>query len=190
MNGVDYSSLFTLVIPHLIVVVTAFVALLADLRAVRRESLPQRLLLGAAITTLGCASAIAWLSLAGTPGRHVFADGMIVTGPLVQFIQQLVLLLTIFTAFLSLNSTFTEHVGEYFALLLFATAGMMFLVGSHNLLVIFISLELLSLCLYVLTAFNKRNVKSAEAALKYFLVRRHVCRLPALRPQSALRPLR
>src|SRR5258706_15957540 len=34
---------------------------------------------------------------------------------------------------------------------------------------IFISLELLSLSLYVLTAFNKRNIKSAEAALKYFL---------------------
>jgi NADH-quinone oxidoreductase subunit N len=47
---------------------------------------------------------------------------------------------------------------------------MMFLVSSENLLMIFLSLELLSLSLYVLAAFNKRNIKSAEAALKYFLV--------------------
>src|SRR5437667_5010714 len=46
---------------------------------------------------------------------------------------------------------------------------MMFLVSSEDILMIFISLELTSLSLYILTAFNKRNVKSAEAALKYFL---------------------
>src|SRR5436189_3777726 len=46
---------------------------------------------------------------------------------------------------------------------------MMFLVSSENLLMIFISLELTSLSLYILTAFNKRDIKSAEAALKYFL---------------------
>jgi NADH-quinone oxidoreductase subunit N len=46
---------------------------------------------------------------------------------------------------------------------------MMFLVSSQNILLIFISLELLSLSLYILAAFNKRSVQSAEAALKYFL---------------------
>ncbi len=61
------------------------------------------------------------------------------------------------------------HVGEYLALILLATVGMMFLVSSKDLLMIFISLELTSLSLYILTAFNKRNIKSAEAALKYFL---------------------
>ena len=40
---------------------------------------------------------------------------------------------------------------------------------SENLLVIFISLELLSLSLYIMTAFNKQCIQSAEAALKYFL---------------------
>jgi NADH-quinone oxidoreductase subunit N len=70
---------------------------------------------------------------------------------------------------LARDSNFTDHVGEYFALLLLATAGMMFLVSTENLLLIFVSLELLSLCLYIMTAFNKQNVQSAEAALKYFL---------------------
>ena len=79
------------------------------------------------------------------------------------------LLLTIFVAWLSVESDFTNHVGEYFALLLFATVAMMFLVSSENLLMIFVSLELLSLCLYIMTAFNKQSIQSAEAALKYFL---------------------
>ncbi len=46
---------------------------------------------------------------------------------------------------------------------------MMFLVGSQDLLVIFISLELLSLSLYILAAFDKHSPHSWEAALKYFL---------------------
>src|SRR5438034_2510480 len=46
---------------------------------------------------------------------------------------------------------------------------MMFLVGAEELLMIFVSLELISLSLYILTAFNKNNIRSAEAALKYFL---------------------
>ena len=59
--------------------------------------------------------------------------------------------------------------GEYLALILLATVGMMFLVSSEEMLMIFVSLELTSLSLYILTAFNKQNLKSAEAALKYFL---------------------
>ena len=46
---------------------------------------------------------------------------------------------------------------------------MMFMVGSENVLLIFVSLELISLSLYILAAFHKRNLRSAEAALKYFL---------------------
>src|SRR5262249_17422099 len=46
---------------------------------------------------------------------------------------------------------------------------MLFLVSSEDVLMIFIALELTSLSLYILTAFNKCNVNSAEAALKYFL---------------------
>src|SRR6185369_1581205 len=58
---------------------------------------------------------------------------------------------------------------EYFALILLATVGMMFLVSSTDVLMIFVSLELTSLALYILAAFNKRDIQSAEAALKYFL---------------------
>src|SRR5438445_9704704 len=81
----------------------------------------------------------------------------------------MVLVLASFTVLISIETDFTSHVGEYFALVLLAAVGMMFLVGSEDILMIFISLELTSLSLYILTAFNKRSLKSAEAALKYFL---------------------
>jgi NADH-quinone oxidoreductase subunit N len=79
------------------------------------------------------------------------------------------LALTIFTVLISIESNFTTHVGEYLALILFATVGMMFLVSAEDVLMVFVALELTSLSLYILTAFNKHNLKSAEAALKYFL---------------------
>src|SRR6202040_3816793 len=89
--------------------------------------------------------------------------------PLTRLVKIALLVLAIFTIMISLETDFTPHVGEYFALILLAVVGMMFLVGAEDILMIFISLELTSLSLYILTAFDKRSVKSAEAALKYFL---------------------
>jgi F-type H+-transporting ATPase subunit a len=93
---------------------------------------------------------------------------MLVLDPLTRLGKQLVLLLSVFAVLISSQSQFTPHVGEYFLLLLLATIGMMFLVASENVLVIFIALELLSLSLYIMTAFNKQSIQSAEAGLKYF----------------------
>jgi NADH-quinone oxidoreductase subunit N len=60
--------------------------------------------------------------------------------------------------------------GEYYALILFATAGMMFMAASRDLIVIFLGLEVMSISVYALTAFNRRDRRSAEAGLKYFLL--------------------
>jgi NADH-quinone oxidoreductase subunit N len=60
--------------------------------------------------------------------------------------------------------------GEFYALLLFAAVGMMVLAGSRDLILIFLGFELMSLAVYVLVGFNRRDRKSAEAALKYFLL--------------------
>src|SRR5204863_3825682 len=63
----------------------------------------------------------------------------------------------------------SRNQGEYLALVLLATIGLMLLVGSEELLMIFIGLELTGLSLYVLAGFDKANPRSAEAGLKYFL---------------------
>ena len=60
--------------------------------------------------------------------------------------------------------------GEYYALMLFATAGMMLMAKATDLLVIFLALEVMSLAVYVLTGIRRDNAASTEAAFKYFLL--------------------
>jgi NADH-quinone oxidoreductase subunit N len=60
--------------------------------------------------------------------------------------------------------------GEFYGLILLATAGMMFMAGARDLMVIFLGLEVMSVAVYALTAFNRRDRRSAEAGLKYFLL--------------------
>src|SRR5213594_1436850 len=60
--------------------------------------------------------------------------------------------------------------GEYYALLLFSTSGMMLLASAGDLLVVFLGIELMSLSLYVLAGLFKTRLTSGEASLKYFLL--------------------
>lgn len=62
------------------------------------------------------------------------------------------------------------HHGEYYALLLAATTGMMLLAGAASLMVIFLGVELLSISLYILSGFSRRDERSQEAAFKYLLL--------------------
>ena len=59
---------------------------------------------------------------------------------------------------------------EYYPLILLATAGMMFLAGAEDLIVLFLGLEVMSVAVYVLAGFDRTNPFSAEAAVKYFLI--------------------
>ena len=162
----SYLEILKLAVPEMIIVVTALVTLFADL-TMRGLEVRFRFIIGGMIACAGCAAAIAWMLL--WPGHAIAPGGMLVVDPVVQFIQIALLVLTLFTVSISIESDFTEHAGEYLALILLAAVGMMFLVASEDILMIFISLELISLSLYILTAFNKRDIKSTEAGLKYFL---------------------
>src|SRR2546421_5223580 len=63
-----------------------------------------------------------------------------------------------------------EQRGEFYALVLFATVGMMLLACGYDLIALYISLELMALTFYVLVAFTKRERRSNEAGMKYFLL--------------------
>ncbi len=63
-----------------------------------------------------------------------------------------------------------EQHGEYYSLILFATVGMMFLGAGYDLISLYIALELMALTFYVLVAFTKRDRRSNEAGMKYFLL--------------------
>jgi len=63
-----------------------------------------------------------------------------------------------------------EHVGEYFALIFFILCGVALSATFNTLLFLFLGIEIMSIPLYILTGSDKRNLKSNEAALKYFLM--------------------
>ena len=64
---------------------------------------------------------------------------------------------------------FQRNRGEFYSIMLTALCSVMFLAGSSDLIMMFVSLETLSICCVLLTSFDKRDVKSGEAALKYLL---------------------
>lgn len=167
MRGVSYLDLLLALAPETALVVCSLAVLFVDLGLMRSAPSRRRFRVGGAVTALGCAVALAILGTSEVDLR--FWDGVIVVDPLTQWVKLVVVVLSLFTAAISAEADFTEHVGEYYALLMLATVGMLFLVSSEDILMIFVSLELTSLSLYVLTALCQRERHSSEAALKYFL---------------------
>jgi NADH-quinone oxidoreductase subunit N len=163
----NYLEILKLAMPEAILTVAALAVLFVDLIVMRGVERAYRRRISAVLAGLGCLAAGIWLIQASSGG--VVGNGMFVVDPLTRLAKVALVALAALTILISLDADFTDHVGEYFALLLLGTIGMMFLVGSENLLMIFVALELTSVSLYVLTAFNKQNPRSAEAALKYFL---------------------
>ena len=167
MNPISYSELLRLTWPEIAVTVAGLLLLALDLTVLRRSALRTRLRAGIVVACAGCIAAI--FLIAHSASAASLPDSMFVLTPLTHVVQTALLILAIFTLLLSSSTRFTGNVGEYLALLLFATVAMMFLVATQNLLLIFVALEFLSLSLYILTGFDKQSRRSAEAALKYFL---------------------
>jgi NADH-quinone oxidoreductase subunit N len=163
----SYFDLLLAAAPEAILVIAALVVLALDHAVLRHDSRGNRFLICAGFACFGCALAGIWLA-AGS-GQTNLLGGMLVSDPIVRWVKIGLVTLTAVTILSATGSKFTEHVGEYLALILLATVGMMFLASSEEILTLFVALELTSLALYVLAAFDKHNPKSAEAALKYFL---------------------
>ncbi len=180
MNAFSYSELVRVTLPEIALVVAALAVLACDGTVLRGAALARRRGIAALLACAGAVAAIV-LVLCGPASLH-WPDGMLVLNGQTRVVQGALLVLTILTALLSESmlvpaapeagggkTAFTHHVGEYFALLLFATVAVMFLVSTQNFLLIFLALEFLSLVLYILTGFDKQSRFSTEAALKYFL---------------------
>ena len=119
------------------------------------------------VACLGIVIAIAAVLM--LPRNSTLFSGMLVITPLTSLFKIICLGLAFFTVCLARSEKSLRHPGEYLALILLATVGLMLLVGSEELLTIFIGLELLGLTLYVMAAFDRTDRRSAEAGLKYFL---------------------
>jgi NADH-quinone oxidoreductase subunit N len=91
---------------------------------------------------------------------------------LATYLQIVVLVTTALTIFLSIGQLPAEGIAfkEYYALILLSTCGMMLLVSSNDLLMIFLGVELAAIPTYILAGMARGKLRSNEAALKYFLL--------------------
>jgi NADH-quinone oxidoreductase subunit N len=166
----NYADLFRITLPETALEIAALLVLVIDLVFLRKTALRTRASVAALLGVVGCIAAL-WLM----PGNAMFSiDGtantaLLVTGGWVAAAQIGILVLTGLTLVLLVDAGFTRHVGEYVAIVLMSATGGLIIAGAQDLLVIFVGLELLSLGLYVLTAFAKQSGRSAEAAMKYYL---------------------
>lgn len=167
----NYADLFRVTLPETALEIAALLVLVVDLGFLRKAALQTREMSAAILGVLGCGAAIIVLPLQS--GSGVAYPGstelMLSTGGYVTIAQVGILVLTVLTLFLTIGSEFTRHVGEYVAVVLMAATGGLLISAAQDLLVIFAGLELLSLGLYILTAFAKKSEKSAEGAMKYYL---------------------
>jgi NADH-quinone oxidoreductase subunit N len=167
MNAVRYFDLLRLTLPEIALTVAGLLVLTLDLVLRRKAGVAARLQTAAIVACFGILATV--YVLGHSPLQASLPDSMFVVTPLTQVVQAALLVLAFFTILLARESRFTSHIGEYVALILFATVAMMFLVATQNLLLIFVALEFLSLSLYILAGFDKSSRQSSEAALKYFL---------------------
>jgi len=159
----------TLILPELIVGVAAVVVMLVD--AFTRRG--QRSITGALsiVTLLAAGAASIWLWVKWPDVRSAF-NGMIVLDELRLSFTLIFLIVSILTILISTVWIENEELpaGEFHALLLFATCGMMLMASAGDLVIVFLGLEILSIATYVLAGFRRTDVRSNESSLKYFIL--------------------
>jgi len=104
--------------------------------------------------------------------EYSYFNGDLFLGNMSVFLFLLLALLTILVILISMKyaELHNSNYGEYYPLLLIALSGMFIMVSSGDLLIIFLGLEVLSMSSYALAALKRNDLKSSEAALKYFLL--------------------
>jgi NADH-quinone oxidoreductase subunit N len=160
---------FALIAPELIVCVVGVVVMLVDAfaRPMQRWITGSLSLLG-----LGAAALSAvWLSLSWTGNSQAF-NGMIVLDELRLGFTLVFLVVSALTILISMVWVEGEKLpaGEFHSLLMFATAGMMFMASAGDLVIVFLGLEILSIATYVMAGFRRTDVRSNESSLKYFIL--------------------
>jgi NADH-quinone oxidoreductase subunit N len=123
------------------------------------------------ITFLGLLGVLGLTGVADE-GQSLFSGAFVQDG-LALFAKRLVLAAAAVSVLASLtigHANFTRRAGEYHFTLLLSLVGMMVLVSARELVLLFVAFELMSIPLYVLTGFMKRDAAPPEAALKFFLV--------------------
>ncbi|MFY9569895.1 MAG: NADH-quinone oxidoreductase subunit N [Blastocatellia bacterium] len=160
--GINYHA----ILPEMITASVAVLIMMIDALARKIE----RRVAGV-VSLLGLLGAgVAVVSLWGRGGESF--RGMIITDDFRLFFAMIFLVVTFLTVLISLRWIEDEALptGEYFSLLMFATTGMLLMSAANDLVIIFLGLEITSIATYVLCGYRRRDFRSNESAMKYFIL--------------------
>jgi len=160
-----------LIAPEIIITAFGFLVLLIDVFLSKKE---RKGYLGI-ISLIGIVIALLYTLLYSLPqigsAKSGF-EGMFISDGFSIFFKVTFLIIAILTVLISIGYTQREGMefGEYYALVLFATLGMMLMAAGTHLIIIFLGLETMSISIYILAGMMREDKRSVEAALKYFLL--------------------
>jgi NADH-quinone oxidoreductase subunit N len=153
-------------LPHLTVLLTGLIILSLDLFLT-----PRSRYLNEVVGILGLGLALLFTLQQSAAPRPAFL-GMAVADGLSAFFNAAFLLIALLTILLSASTVRHAEVGvgEYYALVLFATTGFMFVGAAADLVMLFLAIETLSIATYILAGLQRQEPRSQEAAFKYFIL--------------------
>lgn len=154
-----------IVLPEMIVAIAGIVVMLYD------SFFPKQRAVTGTISLIGlAASAVVLYAMWGEPMTGW--NGMVAHDNLRLTFSFVFLLVTALTILISTVWIERENVpvGEYHALLMFGTFGMMFMASGNDLVILFLGLETLSIATYVMAGLRKSDLRSNESAMKYFIL--------------------
>jgi len=149
------------VTPEIFMTALALILLITDLFAKKKGLL-------AALSIIGVTGVA--LSMIGSSGTTF--GGMFISDGYSSFFKLIFLITVVLAVLISVKYISIEKVnfGEYYSLILLSTLGMMIMASAADLIVLYLGLELMALSTYILAGFIRHDIKSNEAALKYFLL--------------------
>lgn len=153
--------------PEIVLCAAALVMLVVD--AVLGSRLPRWTLAAASTVALVLAG---WFAVEAWDVNELQLEGMIASDGFASFVKIALATFALLTVWLGRAHVSGDDLdeSEFYALVLFATAGMMLMAGAADLIMMFLALETFSIALYVLVAFRRRSLRSQESSMKYFLL--------------------
>ncbi|MGB8840253.1 MAG: NADH-quinone oxidoreductase subunit NuoN [Aliidongia sp.] len=158
---------FTPAVPEIFLAVAAMALLL--LGVLRGNNTGAR---AVSLLAVAVIAVTVFLVLERPSGRVITFNGLFVTDDFARFVKTLILLGAAGSILLAMRYNVSHHINrfEFPILMLLATVGMMAMVSANDLISLYVGLELQSLALYVMAAFQRDTVRSTEAGLKYFVL--------------------
>lgn len=149
------------VLPEIVMTIMALLILMAELFIHRKETI--------AFLSIVTVAGVTY-TLIGSIGTTF--NGMFISDGYSLFFKLIFMLNVILTVLISVKYIAIEKVnfGEYYSLILFSTLGMMIMASAGDLIVLYLGLELMALSTYILAGFIRYDIRSNEAAMKYFLL--------------------